>query len=585
MSARDPRHAYLNRRGPQRRTPMWVAATGFALVIGALAVMARTTPPVQTADSTAVVAQVLPEARAETATRDTTRPITPITQPSRDEVAPSPVAAQPPRTVAGGNQADYDSLIELIQQETKGPWEDVDGSGGTISDTGEMAGIHVDPAGLLTRMATADTSGRLEELSLIAAGSDTGNADITQRSRLRLVSLARLEQEVARRLESGEPLPSDIRHLAGLQQVRFVFTYPETGDIVIGGPAEGFKVSKTSGTAIGATSGHPVLQLDDLVTVLRAFTAEGGGVIGCSIDPRPEGLKKINDFVTRSNKRGSLSPAAVKNWTSQLGKALGRQDITIIGVPADSRVARVMVEADYKMKLIGIGLLDAGKHVPGIFALMTPAEQKASSLDALRWELTMKYSSVLHSDSGNAFQLIGRAVHCQSENQLVNSRGERVSTGKTEGSNRTFARNFTEHYVELSRKDRVFAELQNVFDLALVAALLNRQGLAEQAGWQMGVFGNHGDFHPAVHPVPRTVDSVVNHRVYNGRDVVVQVAGGVTADFGSLLADRGTIKANAKLNRIAPAARAANLDSDRWWWDVSIPQATANANANQPATK
>ncbi len=582
MSARDPRHAYLNRRGPQRRTPMWVAATGFALVIGALAVMARTTPPVQTADSTAVVAQVLPEARAETATRDTTRP---ITQPSRDEVAPSPVAAQPPRTVAGGNQADYDSLIELIQQETKGPWEDVDGSGGTISDTGQMAGIHVDPAGLLTRMATADTSGRLEELSLIAAGSDTGNADITQRSRLRLVSLARLEQEVARRLESGEPLPSDIRHLAGLQQVRFVFTYPETGDIVIGGPAEGFKVSKTSGTAIGATSGHPVLQLDDLVTVLRAFTAEGGGVIGCSIDPRPEGLKKINDFVTRSNKRGSLSPAAVKNWTSQLGKALGRQDITIIGVPADSRVARVMVEADYKMKLIGIGLLDAGKHVPGIFALMTPAEQKASSLDALRWELTMKYSSVLRSDSGNAFQLIGRAVHCQSENQLVNSRGERVSTGKTEGSNRTFARNFTEHYVELSRKNRVFAELQNVFDLALVAALLNRQGLAEQAGWQMGVFENHGDFHPAVHPVPRTVDSVVNHRVYNGRDVVVQVAGGVTADFGSLLADRGTIKANAKLNRIAPAARAANLDSDRWWWDVSIPQATANANANQPATK
>ena len=580
MSARDPRHAYLNRRGPQRRTPMWVAATGFALVIGALAVMARTTPPVQTADSTAVVAQVLPEARAETATRDTTRP---ITQPSRDEVAPSPVAAQPPRTVAGGNQADYDALIDLIQQEITGPWEDVDGSGGTISDTGQMSGIHVDPAGLLTRMATADTSGRLEELSLIAAGSDTGNADITQRSRLRLVSLARLEQEVARRLESGEPLPSDIRHLAGLQQVRFVFTYPETGDIVIGGPAEGFKVSKTSGTAIGATSGHPVLQLDDLVTVLRAFTAEGGGVIGCSIDPRPEGLKKINDFVTRSNKRGSLSPAAVKNWTSQLGNALGRQDITIIGVPADSRVARVMVEADYKMKLIGIGLLDAGKHVPGIFALMTPAEQKASSLDALRWELTMKYSSVLHSDSGNAFQLIGRAVHCQSENQLVNSRGERVSTGKTEGSNRTFARNFTEHYVELSRKDRVFAELQNVFDLALVAALLNRQGLAEQAGWQMGVFGNHGDFHPAVHPVPRTVDSVVNHRVYNGRDVVVQVAGGVTADFGSLLADRGTIKANAKLNRIAPAARAANLDSDRWWWDVSIPQATANAN--QPATK
>ena len=365
--------------------------------------------------------------------------------------------------------------------------------------------------------------------------------------------------------------------------MRFVFTYPETGDIVIGGPAEGFKVSKTSGTAIGTTSGHPVLQLDDLVTVLRAFTAEGGGVISCSIDPRPEGLKQINDFVARSNKKGSLSPAAVKNWTSKLGKALGRQDITITGVPADSRVARVMVEADYKMKLIGIGQLDAGEHVPGIFGLMTPAEQKDSSLDALRWELSMKYSSVLHSASGNAFQLVGRAARCQSENEFVNAGGERVATGKTEGSNRTFARNFTEHYVELSRKDRVFADLQNIFDLALVAALLNRQGLAEQAGWQMGVFGNHGEFHPAVHPVPRTVDSVVNHRVYNGRDVVVQVAGGVRADLGSLLADRGTIKANSKLNHIAPAARPADLDSDRWWWDVAIPLATANAA--KPARK
>ena len=63
------------------------------------------------------------------------------------------------------------------------------------------------------------------------------------------------------------------------------------------------------------------MQLDDLVTVLRAFTAEGGGVIGCSIDPRPEGLKRINDLVARSNKKGALAPGRVKNWTDQLGNA------------------------------------------------------------------------------------------------------------------------------------------------------------------------------------------------------------------------------------------------------------------------
>ena len=569
MSARDPRQAYLNRRRPNHRTPMWVAATGFALVIGALAVMARSTPPRPVNTPTAAVVQVQPVATPAPSTVDTTA--TPR-QASLDNS--NPAHARPQQTIAGGNQADFEGLTELIQSETSGPWEDVDGSGGTISNTDQMAGIHVDPNGLLTRIAVADTSGRLQELNqIVSAGND--NADITRRSRLRLVSLARLEQEVARRLDAGEPLPADIRHLAGLQQVRFVFTYPETGDIVIGGPAEGFRVSKTAGTAIGATSGHPVLQLDDLVTVLRAFTAEGGGVIGCSIDPRPEGLKRINDFVTRSNRKGELAPGAVKNWTTQLGKALGRQDITITGVPADSRVARVLVEADYKMKLIGIGQLDAGKDVPGIFGLMSADEQKDSSLDALRWWLSMKYSQVLHSAAGDAFQLVGPAVLCQSENEFVNARGERVATGQAEGSNQTFARNFTEHYAELSRKDRVFSDLQNIFDLALVAALVNRQGLAEQAGWDMGVFANHGEFRPAVHPVPRTVDSVVNHRVYNGHDVVVQVAGGVRADLGSLLADRKTIKATPRLNGIAPAARPASLAIDRWWWDVVVPTQTA----------
>ena len=184
MSVRDPRHAYLNRRRPRRRTPMWVAATGFALVIGTLAVMARNTPPVQTVAPRAVVAQVQAEAPAVTATQ-------PIPRPSLDEVTPTSAPLQPPqppRTVAGGAEADFESLIDLIQNEVEGPWEDVDGSGGTISDTGQMAGIHVDPAGLLTRVATADTSGRLESLSHFATSADD-NAIVNRRSRLRLVSL------------------------------------------------------------------------------------------------------------------------------------------------------------------------------------------------------------------------------------------------------------------------------------------------------------------------------------------------------------------------------------------------------------
>ncbi len=48
--------------------------------------------------------------------------------------------------------------------------------------------------------------------------------------------------------------------------------------------------------AVGTTSGKPALQLDDLVTVLRTFSPGAKQVFGCSIDPRPEGLKAVKDL-------------------------------------------------------------------------------------------------------------------------------------------------------------------------------------------------------------------------------------------------------------------------------------------------
>ncbi len=568
MSRQDLENSRITRRRPGGPAPLWVATICFALVVGTLAVVARTTP---FRSAPAVALAIAPAETVDRSVATDHHVAAPVARRPVETPAPQATAASSATgpMLAGGAEADFESLIELIQKETSGPWEDEDGSGGSISDTDQMAGIHVDPSGLLTtRLVQADRTGRLDALGNVAATA-SDNTNINRTSRLRLVSLTRLEQEVARRVATGEPLPDDIRNLAGLTQVRFVFVYPGTGDIVIGGPAEGY-TTNLMGNTIGGISGHPVLQLDDLVTVLRTFTPEGDGVIGCSIDPRPAGLQRLKTFVAHSSSRGALTPDKVKPWTAQLKNALGHQDITITGVPADSRVARVLVEADYKMKLIGIGQLDAGRDLPGIFDLLTTEEQQDSSLDALRWWLSMKYRQVLHSAAGDAFQLVGSAVLCRSENEFVDGRGQRVQTGKSEGSNRRFAENFTKHYVELSRKDTVFADLKNIFDLALVAALVNRQGLADQAGWDLGVFGPHGDYRAAVYPVPRTVDSVVNHRVFRGRDIVVQVAGGVRADIGGLLRNRRVIRANSQLNGIAPAARPKDLAGDRWWWDLPI---------------
>ena len=467
----------------------------------------------------------------------------------------------------GGTIADFTQLIELIQDNTSGEWEDIDGVGGTMSPYN--TGVRVDPNGVLARATREEQQGRLQSLGLQARVADL-NEDMAQPSQLRLVSLTRLEQEVARRVANGEPALETMRHLAGLTQVRYVFVYPEDGEIVLGGPAEGWRYNE-QGIPVGVGSGKPTLQLDDLVTVIRTFSPEGLNYFGCLIVPRQEGLKEVKDFVEASNARGPLHPGAgVRNWVKLLQEKLGLHDAVFDGVPADSRVARVILEADYRMKLIGIGELEGGPGIPSYFDLLTPTaiKQNPPQLDAMRWWMTMKYDSVLHSPDRSVFQIQGSSVRCLSENELIDDQGRRIHTGSADPTNQLFAQNFTNHFAELAERDLVFADMQNIFDLALVAALLRHENLPQRAEWNYGTFGPRGDYQPARYEVPKTVMTVANHRVYNGKDVIVQVAGGVRGDLASVLQDGNVYRQADRLANMADQGEVPNLPEGRWWWDA-----------------
>ena len=471
------------------------------------------------------------------------------------------------QALAGGSGADFTALIALIMQETEGLWEEVDGSGGTISEFEQ--GVRVEPSGVLRTQTSEEQSGRLNDLG-IRVREALLNDEIAQVSGLRVISLPRLEAAVARRLEQGKEPTLSMRLLGGLTEIKHVFVYPEDREIVIAGPAEGWKYNK-SGLAVGTESGRPVLQLDDLVTVLRAFSATNQKFFSCSINPRPEGLQNLKGFLEQTSLRPLRPGAGVRNWVEQLQQRLGRQDIVYSGINPESRVARTIVEADYRMKLIGIGKYDfnGGSKIPSIFDLMTPQEQKASKLDALRWWLTMKYDSVLHTPDRNGFEFVGSSVLCQSENQFLNSQGKQVQTGQSEGSNLVFAQTFTTKYEELAKQDIVFADLKNVFDLSLVAAILQHEGAARNVGWDLGVFSNEGSYTTARYDAPTEVDSVVNHRVFRGKDIVVQVAGGVRADLGSVIADTRIYREGVRLDGTVEKSRTRDdLPANRWWWDA-----------------
>ncbi|MEO8497752.1 MAG: hypothetical protein ABI614_22020, partial [Planctomycetota bacterium] len=86
---------------------------------------------------------------------------------------------------------------------------------------------------------------------------------------MRMVSLRALEAacEDAVKNNMGR-LPDEVKFLAGLQRIQYVFVYPEENDIVLAGPGEGWRVNDDT-TVVGMTTGRPVLHLDDFLVAMR----------------------------------------------------------------------------------------------------------------------------------------------------------------------------------------------------------------------------------------------------------------------------------------------------------------------------
>jgi len=417
-----------------------------------------------------------------------------------------------PGNSGGGSQADFDELIELIVSTVEPTsWEDVGGPGSIKEYSG---GVHVDVDGMLTRLEEVERGGQLERLRLTArvpVVEDSSGRCVRRRSELRMVSLTRLEKAVQLRLATGRRIDSTMRTLAGLQRVKYVLVYPDTGDLVLAGPAGDWTVDR-AGRRVSTESGRPVVQLDDLVVILRHIATGPGAEFGCSITPRTQQLAQAKAFIEASSAQ-PIKTRGRSRWLEALRSQLGLQDVDTFGIPANTHVARVLVEADYHMKLIGIGLAAGTHNVPSYLDLISiPKGEAPPPMDVLRWWFTLNYDALLATPDHLAFELRGQAVQVQSENELLTAQGHRVHTGAAEPLNREFARQFTEHFEDLCTIYPVYAELQNTFDLALAAAIIMRQGLADQVDWHMTCFGDPQQYAPAHGISPRRHQSKARHR-------------------------------------------------------------------------
>ena len=184
-------------------------------------------------------------------------------------------------------------MIELITSTIKpDSWDDVGGPGAIDEFRG---GVYVDSAGLLRKLAPSTDARSFAVHRGAGLEATAGNNRAAPRLCEKSRSHAWSEKCNCFTLKGAVPSET-MQTLAGLQRIKYILVYPQTGDIVLAGPAGDWR-RDAEGRFVAADSPAPVLNLDDLVVTLRNAYSDRGR-FGCSITPRKDNLaaaKAVNE--------------------------------------------------------------------------------------------------------------------------------------------------------------------------------------------------------------------------------------------------------------------------------------------------
>jgi hypothetical protein len=428
-------------------------------------------------------------------------------------------------------------------------------------------GILIRPSGLIDQAVITPGAGTALQKQLRMAAQRTLAADLNRPSELRKVSLRDLVAEIARRFAAGEPLSSDIRFLAGLTRIDFVFVTDEGQDVVIAGPAEGF-ASIAGGRCVGVESGRPVLCLDDLLVALRdpverrsGVRGSGGrGAIGCSIDPDPQRLSESMRWLKQNS-----SPATIDVARARLQRMVAMQglwNVTTFGVPEDSRMAVAMVEADYLMKRLAIGVDNPGvKGLKSSLALAAPGDNMMR-----RWWFAPRYDSIERNADATAWHLSGPRLQLFAQEELMDAGGNLIDANSVQGSSEKFAVLFNDRIEPLVQRILAFADLQNIFDILVAASIIRDSQQRETLHWKPDFLTDEAKIATTSYTTPRETSPMLNVRSSGASLIIGAFTGGVSFRPDRLLRQIRETTDEEQAKQLQPPARPTALVT-HWWWD------------------
>src|SRR5690606_26386975 len=143
----------------------------------------------------------------------------------------------------------------------------------------------------------------------------------------------------------------------------------------------------------------------------------------------------------------------------------------------------------------------------------------------------------------------------------------RTPTGNSDPAAQQFASDFTHKFATLSQKYPVYGELRNLFDLAVVAALMESSDLYTLAGWQPVLFLDSQHLPLPRYRVPAETETIMAHRLAGKGQIVAAASGGVYIDAPEVLKRTEEAAAEARLD-YHRERKPEKLEAGEWWWDL-----------------
>ena len=312
----------------------------------------------------------------------------------------------------------------------------------------------------------------------------------------------------------------------------------------------------------------PALHLDDFVVALRnahLLYAQTKGrtryysAPGCSIDPNPQTMRDLQGIGKVDLGDDSQVNKYLDKW-NEIGRR--PQKVRVMGVPFDSRFAKVMVDADYYMKRLVNGSVTL--DIEGFTSLSDTSVDEAKKAYAAgkaggRSGYTMNRfwfspGEATYAEQDGAMVLKSCSVQLLTEEEYLTEHGI-AGKGRPNTLAKRFAMSFSKHYSEIAARRPIYTELEGLFRLAGIARIM-RDESARSSGMDYLL----KSYKVEVVPVSREVLGLTSHREINEERETPQGR----STFRMIMPSCGGVSMDVRPKRIgSPASRKASVSAPK----------------------